>query len=274
MALTWEWRNDAFFQAFAMVGMAELFDKTWFMVLLYSLKYAKGVVLWGCFLALFTHTIIAVAIGDGINRSIPPKFLRFAATALYTFLAFLFLKDWYYADPDSDIIESGKAEAGEGLGDAVAAKLDNESGRSRSTAEAVGTKSEASEEDPLLKDGDGKSSRANGAGASKGGFLAKQRKSMPVVFLEIWMAVFIAEWGDRTQIAMIGQHASQPFIPVCCGSLLAFFLQTIFAVAMGMCMDGMKLSEKMVHLVTSISFFVFAALSLWEGLSAEATAAP
>uniref|UniRef100_A0A7S2MXY6 GDT1 family protein n=1 Tax=Zooxanthella nutricula TaxID=1333877 RepID=A0A7S2MXY6_9DINO len=278
-----------------MVGMAELFDKTWFVALLYSLKYAKDVVFWGCFLALFAHTIIAVAIGYSINRLIPLKFLHFAATALYTFFAFLYLKDWYYADPDSDIIESGKAEVGEELGDAVAAELDKEAGHGKPSAEAVGTKSEvpevvyeadvadangskardeAGEEDPLFKEVDGKSSKANSASRSRGGFPAKQRKSMPLVFLECWMAMFIAEWGDRTQIAMIGQHASQPLIPVCCGSLLAFFLLTISAVAVGMCMDGVKLSEKKVHLVSSISFFVFAALSMWDGLSAEAPAAP
>merc|ERR1719387_207485 len=46
------------------------------------------------------------------------------------------------------------------------------------------------------------------------------------IFSQCFVAMFLAEWGDRTQIAMIGQHASQPLIPVCLGSLAAFFLLT------------------------------------------------
>jgi len=54
-------------------------------------------------------------------------------------------------------------------------------------------------------------------------------KKALAVFGKAFMGVFIAEWGDRTQIAMIGQHASQPLIPVCIGSLIAFFLLTVSA---------------------------------------------
>merc|ERR1712014_179103 len=95
----------------------------------------------------------------------------------------------------------------------------------------------------------------------KAGVPKQKSKSLSRIFTECWMAMFIAEWGDRTQIAMIGQHASQPIIPVCVGSLVAFFLLTVSAVMVGMFLDGMRLSEKKVHLVSSISFFIFAALA-------------
>ena len=85
----------------------------------------------------------------------------------------------------------------------------------------------------------------------------KKVKNWKSIVCQCFMAMFIAEWGDRTQIAMIGQHASQPLIPVCLGSLLAFFLLTVSAVIVGMCLDGMKLSEKMVHLVSSLSFLKY-----------------
>lgn len=45
-------------------------------------------------------------------------------------------------------------------------------------------------------------------------------------------AVLIAEFGDRTQIAMISLHSSLPWVPVFLGSLLAFLLLTLSAVGM------------------------------------------
>merc|ERR1719231_664912 len=85
------------------------------------------------------------------------------------------------------------------------------------------------------------------------------------VFGQVFLAMFIAEWGDRTQIAMVGQHASLPLIPVCLGSLLAFLILTCSAVFTGMLIADMKLREKTVHLLSSISFGIFTLLAAYEG---------
>lgn len=232
-----------------------------------SLKYDKNIVFWGCYLALVAHTLIAVILGISINKLLPISVLHFAATALYTFFAFLYLKDWHYADPDADIIEAGKAEVGEELEDdddkAAAADTKN-----AEMGDVIGAQRDEIEEEPLKHaEGDPLDEvESNNRDAKAPVKRTKAPKTASKIFCECLWVMFIAEWGDRTQIAMIGQHASQPLIPVCVGSLLAFFLLTVSAVMVGMCMDGMKLSEKKVHLVSSMSFFVFAALALWDGL--------
>merc|ERR1719198_2398784 len=106
---------DATFQSFCLVGIAELFDKTWFVALLMALRYDKVVVFWGCFLALAAHTAIAAIFGYGISQALPVSALHFAAAALYAFFTCLYLKDWYEADPDGDVIAAGKEEAGEAI---------------------------------------------------------------------------------------------------------------------------------------------------------------
>jgi putative Ca2+/H+ antiporter (TMEM165/GDT1 family) len=251
MVLTTAWSSQVFIQSFTLVGIAELFDKTWFVALLMSLKYEKNLVFWSCFSALGAHTMIAVVIGAAINKIFPISVLHFGATSLYTFFAVLYLKDWYYADPDSDIIESGKAEAGE--------DLEQESGEKNHTEldEVVGCLEGGDDTEPDSKKKPESQAATNGP---------KKANNWKSIACQCFMAMFIAEWGDRTQIAMIGQHASQPLIPVCLGSLLAFFLLTVSAVMVGVCLDGAKLSEKMVHLVSSLSFFVFAALALMDGV--------
>jgi putative Ca2+/H+ antiporter (TMEM165/GDT1 family) len=225
---------DVIYKSFTLIAIAELFDKTWFVALLMALKYDKTIVFCGCFSALLAHTIIAAIFGYTIARVVPVTFLHFGAAALYAFFAVLFWQDYLNADEDSDIIAAGKEEAAEDCaGDADAADSYGATEGSKQTATKSGTTR-------MLK-----------------------------IFSTCFMAMFIAEWGDRTQIAMIGQHASQPLIPVCIGSALAFLLLTLSAVIVGQLLANTKLSEKMVHLVSALSFAVFAFLSLQDGLAQQ-----
>merc|ERR1719277_398932 len=91
------------------------------------------------------------------------------------------------------------------------------------------------------------------------------------VFGQSFMGVFIAEWGDRTQIAMISQHASQPLAPVFLGSVLAFFLLTLSAVGAATLLNGQKIREKTIHGVSALFFAVFFVLSLRDALIASSS---
>merc|ERR1719197_2079861 len=110
---------EATYKSFVMIGIAELFDKTWFVALLMALKYDKVVVFWGCFLALAAHTILAAVLGYTIARIIPVAYLHFATAALYAYFAFLFWQDYVAADEDSDIIAAGKEEAAEDVAEDI-----------------------------------------------------------------------------------------------------------------------------------------------------------
>jgi len=77
-------------------------------------------------------------------------------------------------------------------------------------------------------------------------------------------STFIAEFGDRTQFAMIGQHASQPIIPVCIGSTIAFFFLCAVAVLCGAFLSNMAVSERSVAMIGGLSFMLFAIVSLYD----------
>uniref|UniRef100_A0A7S1REN9 GDT1 family protein n=1 Tax=Alexandrium catenella TaxID=2925 RepID=A0A7S1REN9_ALECA len=83
-----------------------------------------------------------------------------------------------------------------------------------------------------------------------------------------FMAVFVAEWGDRTQIAMISLHSSFPVLPVCLGSLAAFFVLTLTAVLVASLLEGQQLSERLVLGISAASFLFFALLSIVDGAHA------
>lgn len=93
----------------------------------------------------------------------------------------------------------------------------------------------------------------------------KQRWAEAVRILTLgFTSTFIAEFGDRTQFAMIGQHASQPIVPVCIGSTIAFFLICGVAVVCGAFLSNMAVSERSVAMIGGMSFMLFAIVSLYD----------
>merc|ERR1719433_526819 len=87
------------------------------------------------------------------------------------------------------------------------------------------------------------------------------------VFLVAFTAVFVAEWGDRTQIAMIGVHASQPLLPVMLGSTAAFGLLSLSAVLMSKFLTERTLSETRVKAIVALCFAVFTAIAVYDGIT-------
>jgi putative Ca2+/H+ antiporter (TMEM165/GDT1 family) len=233
------------FQSFCLVAIAELFDKTWFVALLMAMNHPKNVVFWACYLALVAHTLIAACFGYVVSRAMPIQTLHFVAAGMYGIFAMLYAKDFYSADPSGDVIAAGKEEASEAItnDDNYGSASPDSSGKGGNTSSDV-------------------------SGKGKRGMVGNQVR-WTKIFSKCFIAMFIAEWGDRTQIAMIGQHASQPLIPVCIGSLAAFFLLTASAVMAGAVLSDKRVSERGVYFISTISFTVFAALALRDGLAAQ-----
>merc|ERR1719291_1594871 len=149
----------------------------------------------------------------------------------------MYLKDYYYADPDSDILAAGREEA---LEEAAVDKDD---------VAIYGC-----------------------AGEKKSKIFYDERRGP---WRKIWSAfgaVFIAEWGARTQVAMIGLHSSLPVIPVMMGSIVAFFLLCLSAVMVAAVVENHKVSERLILGLVTLSFIVFAILSFHDGLSEQQAA--
>lgn len=221
--------RDAFLLSFSMVSMAEIFDKTWFVALVMAMRHEKNTVFWGCFAGLLIHVFIAAAFGWSVAQLLSPRVLDFLAASLYGLFTVLYAYDWYTTEKDSDLISAGREEVEEAC--------------------------------PLAAD-------PACVGALKGGARAAGKSYVPRVFWQCFMAVFIAEWGDRTQIAMIGIHASQPLIPVMLGSSVAFALLTLSAVLMGVFLGNRTLSESTVKAVCALSFALFTGIAIHDGMNA------
>mmetsp|Transcript_89575 Transcript_89575/g.261842 ORF Transcript_89575/g.261842 Transcript_89575/m.261842 type:complete len:312 (-) Transcript_89575:71-1006(-) len=223
--------THGFLKAFFVVSIAELFDKTWFMSLILALKMGWRIALAGGYTGLLLHCVLSALLGFGFSKLLKPSILHFITAGLFFLFTLLYAKDWYCAEPDSDLIEAGREEAAEAIGDETPA-------------------TPGASLDPEKK--------------------PKPTKSTSTLVAQSFLAVFIAEWGDRTQMAMIGLHSSLPVIPVFVGSALAFLMLTVSAVVVASFIARAKLSERLVMGTASLSFLVFAILALLDGLRAKA----
>jgi len=250
-----------FCRSLALVGVAELFDKTWFMGFILALKYKPRTVFIGSFTSLFLHTILAAAFGYAFATFVSRRVLNYLTAALFFGFALLYAKDCYQADPTADVISAGKEEAANEVGPAAAGDFGPVDQEGEATPVALGR--------PCPEEG-GASDGEDAAAVDKPTDLSPpspqvQNGGSPgnwEVFGKAFMSVFIAEWGDRTQIAMVGQHSSQPLVPVFLGSTLAFFLLTLSAVGAASLLSGQKLRERVVFGCSSCCFALFGVLTL------------
>mmetsp|Transcript_39075 Transcript_39075/g.88009 ORF Transcript_39075/g.88009 Transcript_39075/m.88009 type:complete len:261 (-) Transcript_39075:112-894(-) len=221
----------AFFLSLGMVSMAEVFDKTWFCALVFAMRHERKTVFWACFAGLVIHVFIAAAFGYSVSRLLTPRTLDFLAASIYGAFALLYGYDWLTSEKNSDIIEEGKKEA---------------------------AASWCEEECPVNEE-EGNYGSIKPAKKAIG-------QSTGRVFWQCFVAVFIAEWGDRTQIAMIGIHASQPLVPVMLGSTVAFGIVTLLAVFLGSVLVNKTLKESTIRAACAASFVLFTVVALRDGL--------
>lgn len=207
-------RMDVVIRSFCVVGVAEIFDKTWFVALICALNYGKKISFTGGFLALALHVFLAAALGVAIAQLFSIRSLCFSTAIVFAILSAAYFWEYLIAEATDDVIQERSSEAKEAM------------------------KGESND--------------------------ASWLESLGRVFL----AVFVAEWGDRTQVAMITLHSSAPWLPVCLGSLVAFLVLTFSAVAAASLVQHAKLSERFILAVSAGSFFVFAILAFHDGLAA------
>lgn len=91
-----------------------------------------------------------------------------------------------------------------------------------------------------------------------------KRKTPLGILLEAFCLTFIAEWGDRTQIATIALAASNSALGVTAGAILGHGICTAIAVIGGRLIAG-RISERMITAIGGCLFLIFGALSGWQG---------
>jgi Ca2+/H+ antiporter, TMEM165/GDT1 family len=90
------------------------------------------------------------------------------------------------------------------------------------------------------------------------------RRGQWAVILETFILTFLAEWGDRTQIATIALAASSNAFGVTAGAILGHSICALIAVIGGKLLAG-RISERAITALGGFLFLAFAAVAVWEG---------
>ncbi|MEA5567837.1 TMEM165/GDT1 family protein [Anabaena sp. UHCC 0399] len=93
--------------------------------------------------------------------------------------------------------------------------------------------------------------------------LPKQKNSLSIV-IEAFVLTFMAEWGDRTQIATIALAAGNNAIGVTIGAILGHAICAAIAVIGGKMIAG-RISERQLTFAGGFLFLIFGVFAVLEG---------
>lgn len=282
----------------------EIGDKTFCIAAVLAMRYPRGAVFTGAILALIAMTVLSVAIGVAVPTLLPKVYTHYAAAALFAYFGVKLLREAADVPAQETGGAPGSAHSGGGGGgelaeaEAEVAKLSIPGGEEK-REEAVGAGGAAAPalELTAMAGINGAPSDPEAAAAASAArarntvtsaaavpsappapasitatatsasavalFLAAAAKHWPVAS-HSFTITFLAEWGDRSQIATIAMAAAQNALGVCLGAVLGHSLCTGIAVIGGR-MLASRISERTVAYIGGTLFLVFALHSLIVG---------
>lgn len=230
-------KDDASFlpatmNSLAVILVTEIGDKTFFIAAVLAMRYGRVVVYSGAMGALAAMHVLSVLMGYALPALIPKTYTHFASAALFAYFGIKLLKDAYEMEGSGPSEELQEVEE-----ELIKKKGCDEDDKSPSDIEGGSKDSKDSS----------KVTRATNATATEN----------VRVIMQAFTLTFLAEWGDRSQIATIALAASKNPFGVIVGGLLGHGFCTGLAVIGGR-MLAAKISEKHVATIGGLLFIVFA----------------
>lgn len=219
-----------FIETVSVIIVTELGDKTWFIAAIMAMKYPRAVVFTGAMSALIIMTVLSALLGYA-TTVIPRTYTFYASAILFAVFGIKMLKEGWYMSED---------EAQEEMEEVTADLKKRE--EDQQTAK------------PQQQDVEG------------GGLGRKVRRRIfpciSYIFFEALSLTFLAEWGDRSQLATIVLAARGNVVAVTLGGVFGHGLCTGLAVVGGKLIAS-RISVRTVTLIGGVVFLLFAISSLF-----------
>ncbi|GJD09180.1 GDT1-like protein 3 [Galdieria sulphuraria] len=244
-----------------MILVTELGDKTFFIAAIMAMKNSRILVFQGALCALLCMTLLSVALGKTFPLLFSKKYTSLAAGVLFAYFGIQLLRDWWISrSNNTSNVDDELNELEEQI---TTGSYHSESSESRLhmslSSDSIGSRN--------------KYARSNSSSASNGqlhhnttaptfypfvSHVALQLFSP--VFVRSFSLTFLAEWGDRSQVATVALSASKDMYGVCIGAIAGHFVCTGLAVLGGRLLAS-RISERTVGFIGGILFLVFSVLS-------------
>eukprot|EP00938_MAST-03A_sp_MAST-3A-sp1_P000183 g183.t1 len=220
---------SALLNSVAMIIVTELGDKTFFIAAILAMRHERSVVFIGAIGALALMTVLSAIIGFALPSLLPKQYTHFAASILFVYFGVKLLSEAY---------EMHRTGSGDGPSDEL---------------EEVESELKVSQED--IENGHNNDKEEKDKRGSSDA--AIRRKRMINIMTQSFTLTFLAEWGDRSQIATIALASAKDPIGVTMGGIIGHSLCTGLAVVGGR-MLASKISEKTVACAGGVLFLIFA----------------
>lgn len=217
---------EGFLSSWSMVLASEIGDKTFFIACLMAMRYPKLIVFSGAMSALAAMTVLSALMGVVVPNVLSVRFTQAASAIL--FLVF-----------GAKILYSTISSDGEESEDEMA-----------DAAAAIGMK----RDDGSIEEGNASPTGAKPKPTSR--MMAHLETIFPPVFLQAFVLTFLAEWGDRSQIATIVLAAAKNPYGVTIGGIVGHSICTGGAVLFGNLIAS-KISSKAVNYIGGVLFILF-----------------
>ncbi|CAE7790317.1 TMEM165 [Symbiodinium microadriaticum] len=227
------------FNSLVVIIVTEIGDKTFFIAAVLAMRNGRTIVYLGCMAALAVMHILSCIMGYALPALLPRAYTHYASALLFVYFGLRLLKD--------------AQEMGDGPSEELQ-EVEEE------LIEKKGGRDDNSTEDSNDIEG-GKAMRDGG---SSGAVAYAMKSEHLQVFSQAFTLCFLAEWGDRSQIATIALASSKNPFGVIFGGLVGHALCTGIAVVGGR-MLAARISERTVAWVGGVLFLLFAVHSFVVG---------
>ncbi|RLN50810.1 hypothetical protein BBJ29_002303 [Phytophthora kernoviae] len=211
------------------IWATEIGDKTFFIAAILSMKKDRVVVFAGAIGALVVMTVLSVVMGVVATKFLPPNLTHYLGGVLFVVFGVKMLYDareMNAAGPSDELTEVEE--------------------------ELMGKKDEDTIQAENVEEGHAKAENTT--------------DGMMKVFSQTFLMTFLAEWGDRSQIATVTLSATKDAFGVTLGAILGHSMCTGIAVVGGKFL-ATRISERTVTLVGGVLFVLFALHSFVTGPS-------
>lgn len=230
---------DGFLSSLSMILVSEIGDKTFFIACLMAMRHPKLTVYIGAISALATMTILSALLGFVVPNLLSVYVTQLLAVVLFFIFGFKILYD-----------EVVKRRGGD----------DEESDDEMTEAAAALRRRDPNDS---MESGSINSSTVYASAPSR-----RWRKVLNPVMVEAFTLTFLAEWGDRSQLATIALAAAKNPFAVTVGGVLGHAICTGGAV-LGGNIIAQRVSMKTVNIIGGVLFICFALGTLFELLSGK-----
>jgi len=248
---------SAFVASISMILVSEFGDKTFFIAAILAMKNNRWEVFSAAIAALALMTVLSAGMGQTLPSILDPSLTHYAATALFFFFGAKLLYDASQMEAGGDL----KEELEEVESELKSVELEESVGLSSggSSIELTGS-APSSLSSP-------RAAAAKVAGITRRASAACTmflRRFFSKVFLTCFTMTFLAEWGDRSQIATIALAAQKDAFGVTAGGIVGHAICTGVAVVAGKLL-ATRISERTISATGGALFLAFGIHSLYFG---------